>query len=327
MSWIHKRSLATRIVHALLLSLLVGLFTFFCPTPWALEAPGPFYQTRSLVHIKGARVYESKGHFVLLTVVSEPASLLYCLYSFFDRAARLVPKEPPQAQSGGPSDAWQMHLSQSLSTDVALAYVLDQKPDFVHGLWVRQIFPESPNSKILKVDDHLDVLDGQRMHHVSDVGAILKKHKVGDRLVAQVSRKGKTQQLELEVWKNGERKMIGAQFTPVLGTPKDPFILRIDSEHVGGASGGLVFCLEIIDQLTPGDLTGGRVVAATGTLDLRGRVGPIEGIRYKLVGAQRAGARLFLCPAQNLEELKGINTPIKVVGVSTLDEALAALKP
>ena len=121
--------------------------------------------------------------------------------------------------------------------------------------------------------------------------------------------------------------MIGAQFTPVLGTPKDPFILRIDSEHVGGASGGLVFCLEIIDQLTPGDLTGGRVVAATGTLDLRGRVGPIEGIRYKLVGAQRAGARLFLCPAQNLEELKGINTPIKVVGVSTLDEALAALKP
>jgi PDZ domain-containing protein len=326
LSWIQRRSLATRVLHTLLLSVLVGLFTFFCPTPWALEAPGPFYKTRSLVHIKGARLYESKGHFVLLTVISEPASLLYCLYSFFDPAARLVSRSQPQAQSGGRGDAWQMHLSQSLSANVALAYLLDQKPDFVHGLWVRQIFAESPNSKALKVDDHLEVLDGQSLHHVLEVGAVLKKHKVGDQLAAQILRQGKNRQVKLEVWKSGERKMIGAQFTPVLGTPEDPFVIRIDSEHVGGASGGLVFCLEIIDQLSPGDLTGGRVVAATGTLDLQGRVGPIEGIRYKLVGAQRAGAQLFLCPAQNLEELKGIQTTLKVVGVSNLDEALAALR-
>lgn len=78
--------------------------------------------------------------------------------------------------------------------------------------------------------------------------------------------------------------------------------------------------------MTPGDLTRGRIVAATGTLNLRGHVGAIEGIRYKLVGAQRAGAELFLCPKDNLAELHGLDSPIPVVGVSSLDEAIAALK-
>ncbi|MBS2038643.1 hypothetical protein JST97_26925 [bacterium] len=326
MSWIQRRSPATRMLHALMLSVVVGLFTFFCPTPWAIEAPGPFYPTRSLVHIGGARIYSSKGHFVLLTVVSEPASLLYCLYSFFDSSSRLVPRSQPQAKSGPRGDDWQMHLSQSLSSRIALAYVMDQRPAFVHGLAVHQLLAGSPNAQVLKAGDRLESLDGLSLHHVFELGEVLAKHKVNDRLPARVLRKGKVLDLKLQVWWNGQRKMIGAEFAPVLGTPENPFSIKIDSEHVGGASGGLVFCLEIIDQLTPDDLTRGRVVAATGTLNLRGKVGPIEGIRYKLVGAERAGAEIFLCPAENLAELKGIRTSLKVVGVTSLDEALEALR-
>lgn len=325
MSWVHKRSPTTRVFHALLLSLLVGLFTFFCPTPWALEAPGPFYATRSLVHIGGARTYESPGKFVLLTVVSEPASLLYCLYSFFDPAARLVRRSPaePQAQAG---DAWQMHLSQSVSTNIALAYVMDQQPDFVKGLRVLQTMPGSPNAATLLTGDRLEELDGQALHHVYDLGEILSRHQAGDFLPARLQRGDKQLSLQLKVWQNGPRRMLGAHFAPALGSPEHPFSVQIDSERVGGASGGLVFSLEIIDRLTPGDLTRGRVVAATGTLNLRGNIGAIEGIRYKLVGAQRAGAQLFLCPKANLGELQGIDSPIPVVGVGNLEEAIAALK-
>jgi len=325
MGWIRRRSLGTRIMHALLLSLLVALFTFYCPTPWALEAPGPFYSTQTLVHIGGARTYESKGRFILLTVVSEPASLIYCLYSFFDPAARLVPRSTtqPQAQAG---DAWQMHLSQSVSTNIALAYVMSERPEFVPGLRVLQVMPGSPNGSSLAVGDRLDKLDGRPLHHVYDLGEILSRHKAGDHLEARLARGRKSSTATLKVWQNGPRKMIGAHFAPALGSPDQPFSVHIESEKVGGASGGLVFCLEIIDQLTPGDLTKGRIVAVTGTLDLRGRVGAIEGIRYKLVGARRAGAQLFLCPKENLAELEGLASPIPVVGVSTLDEAIAALQ-
>jgi PDZ domain-containing protein len=325
LSWVRKRSLGTRIFHALLLSLVVAAFTFYCPTPWALEAPGPFYQTRSLVHIAGVKTYDSKGRFVLLTVISEPASLLYCFYSFFDPSSRLVPRSQtgPQAQGG---DAWQMHVSQSVSTNIALAWVMDQQPEFVKGLRVLGFLPGGPNAGALEVGDRVERLDGKELHHVYDLGEILSKHKAGDLLEAHLERQGKALNRPLKVWQNGPRKMIGARFAPALGSPDRPFGVQIDSEKVGGASGGLVFALEIIDQLTPGDLTGGRVVAATGTLDLRGHVGPIEGIRYKLVGAQRAGAQLFLCPTANLADLKGIESPIPVVGVSNLEEAVAALK-
>ena len=316
--------MTTRIAHALLLSLTLGLFSFYCPTPWALEAPGPSYSTHSLVHIGGAKVYDSKGKFILLTVVSEPASLLYCLYSFFDPAARLVPRSQPDPQAQG-GDAWQMHLSQSVSTNIALAYVMDQQPEFVKGLRVLQVMPGSPNGSVLKVGDRVESLGGQPLHHVYDLGEILSKHKAGDSLPVLLHREGKLLTIDLRVWQNGTRKMIGAHFAPALGLPERAFSVKIESEKVSGASGGLVFCLEIIDQLTPGDLTRGRIIAATGTLNLRGNIGAIEGIQYKLVGAQRAGAQLFLCPKANLVDLKGLQTNIPVVGVSNLEEAIAAL--
>jgi len=320
-NWIQKRSLTTRIVHTLLLTLVVGLLAIFCPTPWNLEAPGPFYQAQALVHISGAKTYPSRGRFVLLTVVSEPASLLYCLYSFFDPAARLVPR----AQSGGQRDAWQMQQSQSVSSNVALAYVINKNPQLVKGLRVLDVMAGGPNQAFLRKDDSLEELDGIALHHIYGLGTILQKHPAGSHLPAVVLRAGKRVLVKLKVWQNGQRKMIGAHFSPILGSPTDLLNIRIDSEHVVGASGGLVFCLEIIDQLLPGDLTGGKVVAVTGTLDLRARVGPIEGIRYKLVAARRAGAQLFLCPKENLEELKGQHSGIPVVGVASLGEALQAL--
>lgn len=318
MNWIQKRSLTTRIVHTLLLTLVVGLLGIYCPTPWNLEAPGPFYQAQALVHITGARTYPSHGRFVLLTVVSEPASLIYCLYSFFDPAARLVPR----AKSGGQRDAWQMQLSQSVSSNVALAYVIDKNPQMVQGLRVLDVMAGGPNQAVLHKGDSLMELNGVSLHHVYGLGAILQKHAAGSQLPAVVLRAGQRIRVKLKVWQNGQRKMIGAHFSPILGGLN----IGIDSEHVVGASGGLVFCLEIIDQLLPGDLTRGRVVAATGTLDLRAHVGPIEGIRYKLVAARRAGAQLFLCPKENLDELKGQDSGITVVGVSSLDEALQALQ-
>ena len=66
--------------------------------------------------------------------------------------------------------------------------------------------------------------------------------------------------------------------------------LKIDLDDIGGPSAGLMFALGIIDKLEPEDLTGGKVIAGTGTIDDEGNVGPIGGIPQKLVGAKDAGA-------------------------------------
>ncbi|MGD9749471.1 MAG: S16 family serine protease [Acidimicrobiia bacterium] len=103
----------------------------------------------------------------------------------------------------------------------------------------------------------------------------------------------------------------------------------IDSGQVGGPSAGLAFTLGIIDELTEGDLTGGFKVAATGTIDLQGEVGPIGGIQQKATAASRAGVELFLVPdslpPSELAAAKELGKGVELVEVGSLDEALDAL--
>ena len=107
-----------------------------------------------------------------------------------------------------------------------------------------------------------------------------------------------------------------------------PVRVSIDSGAVGGPSAGLAFTLALLDELTPGDLFGGHKVAATGTMTPSGAVGPIGGLPQKTVAVQREGATLFLVPKSEeqeaIDKAKGSN--LKVVGVETLDDAIAALE-
>ena len=105
-----------------------------------------------------------------------------------------------------------------------------------------------------------------------------------------------------------------------------PFEVAIDSGKVGGPSAGLEFALSILDQLTPGELTGGGKVAVTGTIELDGTVGPVGGVPQKTVTVRRAGAKLFLVPKEQVAEAQAKATDgVEVVGVGTLDEAIEAL--
>ncbi|WP_139998282.1 S16 family serine protease [Paenibacillus paridis] len=106
--------------------------------------------------------------------------------------------------------------------------------------------------------------------------------------------------------------------------------LTIAAGAIGGPSAGLVFALQSLDLLTEGDLSGGHRIAATGTITIEGNVGPIGGIKQKIVVASREGAELFLVPAGNFKEAKAkassLGTNMKVVSVGTLQEALEQIE-
>jgi PDZ domain-containing protein len=105
-----------------------------------------------------------------------------------------------------------------------------------------------------------------------------------------------------------------------------PFDVNITLKNTGGPSGGLVFALGIIEKLTSEDLLKGRVVAGTGTINAVGRIGAIGGIDEKLIAARRAGATLFLAPAQNCEDITHVPSGITVYSVATLGEAVTVLR-
>lgn len=63
---------------------------------------------------------------------------------------------------------------------------------------------------------------------------------------------------------------------------------------------------------------------------MEGNVGEIGSVEYKLAGAVKGKADIFICPIENLEAArkyaKEKNYDIMIVGVSTFDEALQTLE-
>ncbi len=131
------------------------------------------------------------------------------------------------------------------------------------------------------------------------------------------------------------RQMTGAQtsaqsqakaFLAARGYDVSKLKVSATAGDVGGPSAGLMMTLGIIDLVTPASETGGKTVAGTGTIGKGGKVGAIGGIRFKMIGARRAGASWFLAPASNCDEVVGnIPAGMRVVKVSTLSGAYSAL--
>jgi PDZ domain-containing protein len=107
-----------------------------------------------------------------------------------------------------------------------------------------------------------------------------------------------------------------------------PLKIDIDTGEIGGPSAGSMFTMEILNQLTPEDLTGGRKIAGTGTISLDEQIGEIGGIKQKVVAAYRDGAEIFFAPQKNAEDAmkaaEGLD--IKIVSVSELDDILNYLR-
>ncbi len=106
-----------------------------------------------------------------------------------------------------------------------------------------------------------------------------------------------------------------------------PLDVTIHLEKIGGPSAGLAFALGIVDELTPGGIIGDDIVAATGALDFAGNVVPIGGVKQKMYGAVRDGAKWFLAPVDNCEQVVG-NIPdgLDVIAVSTLTGGVDAVQ-
>jgi PDZ domain-containing protein len=147
-------------------------------------------------------------------------------------------------------------------------------------------------------------------------------------------------EFEFEVKREGEERALTVTSEDNPDSPGTPYIgigvgefysagfpIEFTLQDVGGPSAGLMFAVGIIDKLTPESLTGGEHIAGTGTIDPDGAVGPIGGIRQKLVGARDAGATLFVMPASHCAEAEGhVPDGLTVAPVGTLTEAVEAIE-
>jgi PDZ domain-containing protein len=191
----------------------------------------------------------------------------------------------------------------------------------------------APSDEVLDPGDTLVKADGEPLATVDDLGPILKRHKPGDRITVEFKRPGKGEQEgEIELIADPDdpnRTIIG--FVPFdTARAELPFEVDIATSEIGGPSAGLAFTLTLIDELTPGELTGGTSVAVTGTIRTDGSVGPIGGLAQKASAAKQMGAKVFIVPTEqgpdDLAKARAVaGDDLVVIDVADLDEALSAL--
>jgi Lon-like protease len=218
-------------------------------------------------------------------------------------------------------NAEEMRLSQQNATTAALRYLGYELPSTIR---VVRIVADTPAQGALKAGDRILAVDGKVITETQQVPDYVRARTPGDSVTFTVMRSGTERKITMKT-------ITGPEGQPLVGIAASavytyPFEVNIRLEDVGGPSAGLMFALGIIDRLTPGSLTKGRVIAGTGTIDDDGNVGSIGGIGEKLKGARGAGATLFLAPAENCQEITSIPDGLRVVPVSTLTEAMKILE-
>lgn len=189
--------------------------------------------------------------------------------------------------------------------------------------------------KVLNPGDTIVSFNGTKVRSLDQLSSLMSGAKPGDVVTLQVipHTESKVEERQVELIKSPDnplRTIIG--FIPAdTRTVKLPFEVGIDTDSIGGPSAGLAFTLALLDELTPGSLTGDVKVAVTGTIGADETVGAIGALRQKTVAVKRAGAKVFLVPAsQSAEELadarKVAGGDLTIITVANLEEALAALE-
>ena len=326
------------VVALALLLAVVGIAGANITLPYVIFSPGDATPVDDYLKISDARTYDHKGALLLLTVrVSNGRPNVWrFLQASFDDDSKV---EGEKEYFGGTprkkvdkEDVQAMAESQLAAQQAALARLGYAVTVTGRGATVQKVYPGSPAAEAgLRVGDVITSINGTPVRVTDDVGTIVRAQPVGTDFSVVVRRDGRDQTVPITSAAAPTGDIQGKPYIGIGATTAGlkvdlPVKIKIATGDVSGPSGGLAFALTIIDDLTPGNLTGGKKVAVTGTIDGNGTVGEVGGVPQKAVAARHAGARLMIVPRPELADARTKAGDMKVVGVSTLDEALAVLR-
>jgi Lon-like protease len=299
------------------------------PIPYYAIGPGPAREVVPQILLDGRPRHDPTGKLIWTTVRYGHLTPLSALAAWIDPNEAIVGQDVLYPPSTTEQEADQRSISQMDQSKIDATYVvLSRLEDYPQrhgdGALVEATVPGCPADGRLFPGDVITNIDGHSVATRARASRLIEAVPPGTSLTFTVDVDGNAEHVSFRRAPCGER---GESLVGVSLLDAFPFDVTISSGEVGGPSAGMMWALGLYELLTPGDLTRGRTIAGTGTIDLAGNVGPIGDIRDKVVAAEDAGATLFLAPSRNMNELAGVDTgSMQVVAVSTLSDALRALR-
>ncbi|MHC0037283.1 SepM family pheromone-processing serine protease [Pseudoneobacillus sp. C159] len=325
----------------LILIIILLFASSFYTLPYYISKPGMAKELHPIIKVENG--YPENGSFMLTTVRMGKANIYSYLLAKVGKYQEIYPEKMIRGNNETDEEynLRQLHLMEGSKLNaIEVAYKHAGLPIDYHykGVFVLNVFPNMPAEGKLLPGDRITQIDGTSFQSSTEFIDYVNKRNVGDSIDLTIKRDNQTKNITLTIQKYAKipnKKGIGIELVEDKEIKVKPKV-TVNTEEIGGPSAGLMFSLEIYNQLTVEDLTKGYAIAGTGTISNDGIVGPIGGIEQKIVAADKVGAEIFFAPNENGEEdsnyqaavktAKDIKSKMKIVPVDTFEEAVTYLE-
>ncbi|TQL67368.1 PDZ domain-containing protein [Nocardioides albertanoniae] len=331
-----QRTLAGLIALPLVVALIV--IAWVVPLPYTIYSPGPTvnvlgkFQNKDIVQVKDHKAYRNGEKAQLrMTTVSETTrearlGLWTLLGAWMSETEAVYPREvayPDQGTVKEDREAGQVQMASA--QDAAIAAALTELGEDVDEVSVAEVTKNAPATGKLAAGDVVTKVGTKAVDTPQAVVNEVQKVKPGTTLEMTIRRKGKSLTQSVKTGEKEGKAFIGVSLGATYTFPYD-IKITLDPA-IGGPSAGLMMALSVYDTLTKGPLTDNKSIAGTGTIDGSGNVGPIGGIQQKIPGAANDGAKLFLVPAGNCQDIQGAaHGDMRLTRVKTLEDAIKSIE-
>ena len=328
----HQRPPYVRISLGLFVAVLIMLspLGFIIKLDKVLLTPGSAAPVGRAIDISGTKVYhpDQSVDFLTVDVTTNKPSLYQVLEAWLDSNADVEKSSAVLGDLTQEQDdelnRFAMDQSQIIAKKVALERLGYNVSTSENGAFVIGLTRNAPATSKIKVGDLIIGLNGMPITSIESLLNSLSGVKPRTTVAVTVKRNRQTQVVQVKTGSAKGHAQLGILATTELKADF-PVNISIDTGKVSGPSAGLAFTLTILDELSPGSLLDHNRVAATGEVDTAGNVEAVGGVRLKAVAARRAGVRLLIVPSGEERDAKKSAGKMKVIGVKTVNDALATL--
>lgn len=321
-----KNNYKTYIVFILILS------TFFIKLDYNIYSPGGLINLNDRIETNNK--YTEEGSFNLTYVTARSGIIPNILLSYIIPSWDLVPTSDVKVDDESMKEVNlrnRIYLEETSYNAIIAAYKEAGKPYTVDSTDLKVTYIIDKDNNNLEVGDTIKEINGVKIDSYETLKQEKDKYKENDKLNIKVLRNNKEKECYAILKKDKNNNLtIGIYLATLKNVSTLEEVKYVFKNNESGSSRGLMCALEIYNRITDYDITKGDIIAGTGSIDENGIVGDIDGVKYKLKGAVKNKAKVFIVPSGNYDEALKLkeenNYDIELIKADSLHNVIENLK-
>lgn len=314
-----------------LIAIVVVFLLFMIELPYSIYTPGGAVDLNKRISVNNG--YEAEGSFNMAYVSMVRGSIPFLLLSYIIPDWDIVSSDEITIEGENMEEMLErekLYMQESMDAAIINAYRAAGADLNITGTISEVSFIAEEADTDLKIGDEIIRANQVEIHSLDDLKKVIEGLDEKEKVRLDVIRDDEEKECFAYTYKTDDGMKIGVSLLTTYEYTTTPEVSITSKASEAGSSGGLMMSLTIYNSLVPEDITGGKKIVGTGTIDIDGNVGEIGGVKYKLIGAVKNDADVFICPEENYEEAVKValdkDYDIPIISVSTFLEAIEALE-